>query len=125
MVMYHGTNKDFTQFIDRNRKGFWFSQNPGVGDRYANRPGGNLKAVYLDIKNPISSEDYYALIRSGAMQEIDNVPQELIRMGYDGIMSGEPGQFGIVAVLSSSQIKSATGHKSKKYNTTDINNSQQ
>ena len=65
MVVYHGTNKDYENFSEStlgektgnptSRMGFFFSGFPSEASRYASdwgKAGGNVRPVYLDIKNP-------------------------------------------------------------------------
>ena len=72
MVVYHGTNADFTSF-DRNQigsntgnrgifgEGFYFTDNAGTAEGYNRRNGeiaadgsGNVMPVYLDVRNPFN-----------------------------------------------------------------------
>jgi hypothetical protein len=65
MLLYHGTNKDYENFSAEtmgtktgnptSRLGFFFSPSPTEASRYAadwGKEGGNVRPVYLDIKNP-------------------------------------------------------------------------
>jgi len=64
-LMYHGTNKDYEQFSEAmlgtktgnptSKMGYFFSGSPSEASRYAldwGKEGGNVRPVYLDIKNP-------------------------------------------------------------------------
>jgi len=64
-LLYHGTNRDYEQFSESNlgektgnptsRMGFFFSESPEEASRYTmdwGKEGGNVRPVYLDIKNP-------------------------------------------------------------------------
>jgi site-specific DNA-cytosine methylase len=58
-VMYHGTNKDFNEFViaeKANRTGmpdgFYFTSDADDASRYAEGEGANVLPVYLSIKNP-------------------------------------------------------------------------
>ena len=58
-VMYHGTNKDFNEFViaeKANRTGmpdgFYFTSDQEDASRYAKGEGANVLPVYLSIKNP-------------------------------------------------------------------------
>jgi hypothetical protein len=64
-LLYHGTNQDYDQFSESavgsktgnptSRMGFFFSGAPDEASRYAadwGKEGGNVRPVYLDIKNP-------------------------------------------------------------------------
>jgi hypothetical protein len=64
-LLYHGTNKDYEQFSESmlgtktgnptSKLGYFFSGSPSEASRYAadwGKEGGNVRPVYLDIKNP-------------------------------------------------------------------------
>jgi hypothetical protein len=64
-LLYHGTNKEFEQFSESmlgtktgnptSKMGYFFSDSPSEASRYAadwGKEGGNVRPVYLDIKNP-------------------------------------------------------------------------
>ena len=64
-LVYHGTNKDFEQFSESmlgsktgnptSKMGYFFSDSPSEASRYTvdwGKEGGNVRPVYLDIKNP-------------------------------------------------------------------------
>lgn len=64
-LLYHGTNKDYKQFSESmlgtktgnptSKLGYFFSGSPKEASRYAvdwGKEGGNVRPVYLDIKNP-------------------------------------------------------------------------
>jgi hypothetical protein len=64
-LLYHGTNKEFEQFSESmlgaktgnptSKMGYFFSESPSEASRYATdwgKEGGNVRPVYLDIKNP-------------------------------------------------------------------------
>jgi hypothetical protein len=64
-LLYHGTNKEFEQFSESmlgsktgnptSKIGYFFSESPSEASRYAadwGKEGGNVRPVYLDIKNP-------------------------------------------------------------------------
>jgi hypothetical protein len=64
-LLYHGTNKDYEQFSESmlgtktgnptSKVGYFFSGSPSEASRYAadwGKEGGNVRPVYLDIKNP-------------------------------------------------------------------------
>ena len=64
-LLYHGTNKEFEQFDESmlgtktgnptSKMGYFFSDSPSEASRYAadwGKEGGNVRPVYLDIKNP-------------------------------------------------------------------------
>ncbi len=102
LVVYHGTNADFTEFIP-NRRGIWLTPDKSRAQGYAmmkaNGNDGIVMPLYAKIENPAPGEydDQYNLYSD---------------TGHDGWISrkdnGEP--FTIV-VKSPSQIKSATGNQ--------------
>jgi hypothetical protein len=64
-MLYHGTNKEYEEFSESalgtktgnptSKIGFFFSESPSESSRYASdwgKEGGNVRPVYLDIKNP-------------------------------------------------------------------------
>jgi hypothetical protein len=64
-LLYHGTNKDYEQFSEAmlgtktgnptSKMGYFFSDSPSEASRYTRdwgKEGGNVRPVYLDIKNP-------------------------------------------------------------------------
>ena len=64
-LLYHGTNKEFEQFSESmlgaktgnptSKMGYFFIESPSEASRYATdwgKEGGNVRPVYLDIKNP-------------------------------------------------------------------------
>jgi hypothetical protein len=103
LVVYHGTNTDFEQFITPNApedhiSTFFFTPRPELAEIYVDKdPGGHIKPVYLSIQNPATMAQYF-----------QGGPAELIKQGYDGIISPSEGIF---VVFKSNQIKSATGNR--------------
>ena len=64
LVVYHGTNKDFTEFKKDNftsgafGKGFYFSPSKESSEIYAKQKGGGkIMDVYLSIQNPYTIND--------------------------------------------------------------------
>ena len=64
-MLYHGTNEEYEEFSESalgtktgnptSKIGFFFSESPSESSRYASdwgKEGGNVRPVYLDIKNP-------------------------------------------------------------------------
>lgn len=103
-VVYHGTDEDFTAFDDAytGGVGFYFAYDT---DHYVAREKKNKMAVFLNIKNPVSSETYHRIDKEvdggGNPQRIMNI--RFMSLGYDGIIRGLE-----IIAFSPSQIKSAT-----------------
>lgn len=132
MVVFHGTNSDFTAFdtkkigikgdVGMRGRGFYFSPNIRTGEGY----GKNLLRVFLNIKNPFdpfsfSSEEEIAE-RLDIDKDIIEYVIEFTETGFRAINAGlfsgylkEAGYDGVlylyrqeVVVFAPSQIKSAT-----------------
>lgn len=127
-VMYHGTNTEFTVF-DRTKgtkkihlnvlgDGNYFTAKEDGAKRY----GGNVMAVYLDIKNPYifrSSEyntaadqiaDEFGIERSSFKGS--DVSGILKQRGYDGVvLTDGNGDVVMANAFDSTQIKSATDNR--------------
>jgi putative uncharacterized protein (fragment) len=103
LMMYHGTSSDFNIFDKKlikstnYGKGFYFTSDLSKAQQY----GENIKAVYLDVKNPLD-------ITTPANDAEFNKWYNKKNSPYDGyIVSFNDGEK-MVVVNSSSQIKSAT-----------------
>ena len=131
MVVYHGTNKDFTVF-DRAKigsqtddgvygSGFYFSSNKGQAEQY-----GNVKEYYLSLQNPLRLNDYenietladhLDMVESnfsksnGIIRPIYNAvnrfTSHVMEKGYDGVIV-DYGTADEIVVFDPAQIKSAT-----------------
>lgn len=102
--VFHGTwtAKDFKEFkpkVGAPFKGHYFTSSASLASSYTGQglDGGHLIPCYLLIKNPATMQDYQT-----------KSPDELIRLGYDGVISPSKGIF---VVFESTQIKSATGNR--------------
>ena len=100
LVVYHGTNKDISEFatrqkVPRNRfyageLGSWFGSDPGVANtfstgRYAE--SGAIYPVYLSIKNPREFESYNEFLDfAEGRKSASSVRAELEKEGHDGIV---------------------------------------
>lgn len=59
-VVYHGTNSDFTSFSDEKLgsntrtlvKGHFFTDDPNLAGKFANREGANIIPAFLSLQNP-------------------------------------------------------------------------
>ena len=92
LKVYHGTDADFTVF-DMNKgrsnmdiQGAFFSP----WDIDAEGYGPNVRAFYLDIKNPAPENVAYRALHSHIGQNGAGrmAREDLIRMGYDGVNNG-------------------------------------
>ena len=135
LVVYHGTEQSFNSFdftkIGRpgNGYGFHFAESPVLAKHYANQlgvgitgkpKGAMIYPVYLNIRNPFTG-DYYKFAAEHGLYgnfRADDVRDELIKLGYDGIVydhgkwEGMEKESPIAYVaFSPSQIKSATGNR--------------
>lgn len=97
LVVYHGTDKNFTKFdLDRVSDGFWFSSNKEkISAGEAGAAGrANLIPVYLSIQKMAGWDEY----------ERSSIGQ-LIRDGFDGVRLDDD-----YLVFNPTQIKSAIGN---------------
>ena len=61
LVVYHGTRADFESFDpSRGELGTHFSIDPDVASGFAERDGGRVMPVYLNLKNPARIPDFGA-----------------------------------------------------------------
>ena len=106
LVVYHGTPKDFDQFVRRG-PGIFLSSSPEMASRYAGEGvGANVMPVFLSLKNPAPPSEYFKNDR----------PDHLIKLGYDGYIENVgygDNKRRIYVVFSPEQIKSAIGNVGK------------
>lgn len=124
VVQHNSTSGDITYF-DKNRrgsnggtlfgKGFYFSTNADYNSIF----GKNVYDVFLNIKNPLSSdkndpsyriyEDYKLDIAFG---DEDDTQTLLKNKGYDGVVAVNKSENNVIEYVAwdSNQIKSATGN---------------
>ena len=116
LVVYHGTNKDFTEFnVSRTSEldlgsGIYLTRAPYRASLFGNV----VMPVYVSMKNPfVISEDApagrdgfgdYSAFKYG---ENDELQKALIDAGYDGVIDNRTGN---IAVFRPTQIKSAIGN---------------
>lgn len=78
VVLYHGTNKDFSEFTGRDLGGevrHYFTTDPGVAGEYGGAgSGANVMPTYLALKNPL---EFDADGQEWAAIDIRQVPQEV------------------------------------------------
>lgn len=79
-IMYHGTNKDFNEFViaeKANRTGmpdgFYFTSDIDDANRYAKGEGANVIPVYLSIKNPFNLGEKNKISKEMVMQFRDEL----------------------------------------------------
>lgn len=132
LVVYHGTNADFTEFSDAKAKtgqgfnsqvdGFWFSADERIAERF----GARVVPVYLAIKNPfrMKAASYMQRFMYDG-EDAAKFKERLVKRGYDGIIitahpeyksgrgpSGtEEWGFDNFIAFRPEQIKSATGNR--------------
>ena len=82
-VMYHGTNKDFNEFViaeKANRTGmpdgFYFTSDANDASRYAEGEGANVLPVYLSIKNPYNLGGKNKISKEMVMQFRDELRKD-------------------------------------------------
>lgn len=117
LVVYHGTNADFSAFAMPPRAksmAAYFSDSPAYANFYTRGPmldgsGGNVMPVYLSIKTPYRVRDDWA---PAEWPSEPNERRSLIRRGHDGIVWTDPesGEAMWIA-FRPEQIKSAIGNK--------------
>ena len=114
LVVYHGTNKDFSEFSKDgvkplgfpDKQGFYFTSDPS----YAGDYGAALMPVYLSIRNP------YRAPRDGYEHTYISPSRraELEAMGHDGVVfEGNENQPPEIVAFRPEQIKSATGNSGR------------
>lgn len=122
LVVYHGTNAEFTEFSsefigDGNGNadwgdGFYFGSTPGIANSYANSKGANVIPAYLSI-NKLANKSVMMSERVQGVIDDDyfETPIEVLgAMGYEGIVIDHgKGEMEYVA-FRSDQIKSAISH---------------
>ncbi|MBQ8444890.1 MAG: hypothetical protein IJX22_00690, partial [Opitutales bacterium] len=118
LVVYHGTDADFWMFDKRkaqDKRGRALGVGWGKGKFYftiseaiAGTNGKRIIPAFLDVRNPVSAEEYARGIDAGENRDRSIATQDkaLVIAGTDGISDVELS--GGVAVFSPLQIKSAT-----------------
>jgi hypothetical protein len=150
-IVYHGTDQNFTEFrktgtgtvdfgllgsFETERTGIFFAEDPEAASTFANREGGSVIPVYLDIKSPAdltTPDSTYDVLeeagRSGrlALQanfqtwELFDGPEgrqfvdSLKKLGYDGVRMSEyvpdiKRSTDVWVAFEPTQVKSATGN---------------
>ncbi len=111
LVVYHGTNKDFSEFDkgadsdfdygDAGANGFFFTSDPSYASYYAgSRVGSNLMPVFLSVKNAVT------LIGNPDLKQQSRKLSDAKESGHDGAVIGNDEY----VAFESNQIKSATGN---------------
>lgn len=91
-VMYHGTNKDFNEFViaeKANRAGmpdgFYFTSDEDDASRYAKGDGASVMPVYLSIKNPFNLGKKNKISNEMVMQFRDELRADNPTLPFDWI----------------------------------------
>lgn len=128
LVVYHGTNADFSKFSDRklgentdlnassepyaqtSRVGFWFNTKPMAGKNSSAGYALDMP-VYLSITNPKREMSLDWLAQGLESTKGRTYRKRLIEEGYDGIVLSDE-EFGGTSYIAfrPEQIKSATGN---------------
>ena len=124
LTVYHGTTANFDKFSseffgtgDGNQDlgpGFYFADEPNVTEAYAEGTGGNVRPVYLSIKNPATNETLQQKAFQDALDDtmgFTSASEFLASQGYDGIIYTHKKHGGLkeYVVFDSSQIRSVFG----------------
>ena len=134
LVVYHGTANDFTDFSPKGKakghllfgEGSYFTPNPKDAGGFARQTnqggsqiGGNIKPVYLDMKNPIKDMEEFNKIRHkvGFMNS-EGITKELKKRGYDGIALNRgktttASNDMVYVAFKPNQVKSSIGNSGK------------
>ena len=121
LVVYHGTQSEFTEFsaefIGNGNgsgdwgDGFYFTDREDAAAQYAKGENGKVMPVYLAMRNPATN----AVLMSKKVQDaldddmgFESVDEVLSGMGYDGIAFTHKGGGTEYVVFHPEQIKSAT-----------------
>lgn len=102
LVVYHGTNADFTAFSGRP---VWFHADPSQA--FASGDGANVMPAYVRIENPIRRSGYFGMedfTNPARFKFFDKTTGKWVTP--DGVI----GDNGIVVAFRPEQIKSATGN---------------
>lgn len=116
MVVYHGTNQSFTEFMESTigsktddgfaGRGFYFTSDPEVATSYAGVDNANIMPTFLKVENPydFTGQNFYEVVESkGGPAGFTKWAQE---NGYDGAKLWSQ-----YVVFSPNQIKSAVGNQ--------------
>ena len=86
LVVYHGTDADFTAFKDDGEPIF-LAPDPQRSDRYADREGGNVMPFYASVENPATMRQYEEARRANKGPDArKKAVQALKSQGYDGVI---------------------------------------
>lgn len=120
--VFHGTGEAFKEFSAENigeatgvgdlGEGFYFTDNPEAAAGFAKGKAPNVRAVYLNMKNPATNE---VILLPEVQDVIDDgmgfvsVKDKLAEMGYDGIVFTHKEGGKEYVVFSPDQIVNAIG----------------
>lgn len=121
LIMYHGTNKEFTKFEKEkigkkllSGKGFYFDSNKSIAKKF----GKNIISCYLKIENPFIIDERENSLNN--QQKIYKNTEELIKQGYDGIIIiDDKGRECVI--FEPNQIKSINNNGNWSLESNDIN----
>lgn len=119
-TLYHGTLADFEHFSldfigDGNGladwgEGLYFADNPEAANTYAEGEGGNVRPVYVAMRNPATNEvllsDEFQSVMDDDMGFVE-VSDYLKEQGYDGICFTHPDGSNEYVVFNPGQIRCA------------------
>ena len=119
LVVYNGSPSDFDEY-DRDKVspgfytfdgGFYFSSDTQVASDYAKRENGNVKPMFLSIKNPVivdEPEEFLRdLIKKHGTDGARYARIEVEKAGHDGLYYPTIGTY---VAFKSNQAKSAIGN---------------
>ncbi|WP_422097471.1 PLxRFG domain-containing protein [Variovorax sp.] len=123
LVVYHGTDADFatfsSEFVGEGNgsadwgDGFYFTDRPDAASTYADRNGGNVMPVYLQMKNPATNE----VLLSAEIQDVlddgmgfEDLADVLAARGHDGVVFTHKNGGREYVVFNPRQVKSAIGN---------------
>lgn len=121
MVVYHGTNNEFTTFKQGEKsgwlgKGIYFTESR----EYARENGAKIVKAYLNVKNPFMAEsiDHFGVFselkeKFPQINEL-NISEVIKEAGYDGIVYTDWDKGKIILVYDSNQIKLTTNKNPTK-----------
>lgn len=121
LIMYHGTDKEFTKFEKEkigkkllSGKGFYFDSNKSIAKKF----GKNIISCYLKIENPFIIDERENSLNN--QQKIYKNTEELIKQGYDGIIIiDDKGRECVI--FEPNQIKSINNNGNWSLESNDIN----
>lgn len=112
LVVYHGTDQDFSVFRTKNGlivSGSYFANDVETANYFAGKQAGaNVMPVFLAIKNPATPEDLARL--AGDARTPRQLTAVLKKNGFDGYIIETGPENKYYVAFEPTQIKSATGN---------------